>query len=131
MPRQARLVVATAAIVVWSSLVGSAGAKFLPGPGPIGRPRPAATPEMTMSGTAEGQAVRGFAADADSTFDPVTDGYPDSDPTSGFTPLDADFAGIISGTPSCGSPLRLYCIELHTDTWEGLGYDLGAWAEAN
>ncbi|MFL5926001.1 MAG: DUF5979 domain-containing protein [Gaiellaceae bacterium] len=132
MPRQARLVVvATAAIVAWSSLVGSASAKFLPGPGPIGRPRPAATPEMTMSGTAEGHAVRGFAADADSTFDPVTNGYPGSDPTSGFTPLDADFAGIISGTGSTGSPLRLYCIELHTDTWEGLGYDLGAWAEAN
>src|SRR3954453_20429463 len=104
MPRQARLVVATAVIVVWFSLAGSAGAKFLPGPGPIGRPRPAATPEMTMRGTPEGRGVRRFAADADSTFDPVTDGYPDSDPTSGFTPLDADFAGIISGTPSSGSP---------------------------
>ena len=85
-----------------------------------------------MSGTGHGQAVRGFIADTSSTFDPVKDGYPSSNPTTGFTPKDEGFAGIIFGRPTDGSPdLSLYCIDILTATYGGIGYVLGTWNTAN
>ena len=64
-------------------------------------------------------------------FDPVLDGYPTSNPTTGFTPKDEGFAGIIFGQPTDGSPtLSLYCFDLFTDTWPGIGYALGTWDAA-
>ena len=85
-----------------------------------------------MSGTGHGQAVRGFIADTTNPFDPVADGYPASNPTTGFTPLDEGFAGIIRGQPTDGSAeLSLYCIDILTATYNGIGYLLGTWNIAN
>ncbi|MBV9192973.1 MAG: thioester domain-containing protein [Solirubrobacterales bacterium] len=84
-----------------------------------------------MSGTGYGQPVQGFIANFGNPFDPVTDGYPTTNPTEGFTPKDEGFAGIIYGTPVGGGPtLRLYCIDINTSTWGGIGYQLGTWDAA-
>jgi len=81
--------------------------------------------EMTMSGTGPGQSVTGFIAIA--PFDPLS-GYPPSNPPSGFAPKDEGFAGVITGAPTDGSPpLQLYCIDINTNTWGGIGYVLGTW----
>jgi Domain of unknown function (DUF5979)/Thioester domain len=87
---------------------------------------------MTMSGTGPGQGVTGFIANASNPFDPATEPYPPSNPTTGFTPQDEGFAGIIHGTPTDGSPtLDLYCIDIHTLTYGGIEYALGTWDAAN
>ena len=88
--------------------------------------------ELVMSGTGHGQAVRGFIADTTNPFDPVQDGYPASNPSTGFHPLDEGFAGIIRGQPTDGGPeLSLYCIDILTATYGGIGYTLGTWNTAN
>ncbi len=90
-----------------------------------------------MSGTGNGQSVSGFIATATNTFDPVKDGYPSSDPSTGGSPplwntLNEGFAGIIRGQPTDGSPeLRLYCIDILTETFGGIGYYLGTWDASN
>ncbi|MGA8719162.1 MAG: thioester domain-containing protein [Solirubrobacteraceae bacterium] len=90
-----------------------------------------------MSGTGNGQSVAGFIATATNTFDPVKDGYPSSNPSTGGTPplwntLNEGFAGIIRGQPTDGSTeLRLYCIDILTETYGGIGYYLGTWDAAN
>ncbi|MFL5859469.1 MAG: thioester domain-containing protein [Solirubrobacteraceae bacterium] len=74
-----------------------------------------------------GQRVTGYIANSDNPFNPVTGGYP-SDPTDGWTPKNEDFAGVIHGDPvGGGETLNLYCIDINTDTWSGLGYHLGSW----
>jgi hypothetical protein len=84
-----------------------------------------------MSGTGPGGSVTGFIA-TDASFDPVRDGYPASDPTAGFAPKSEGFAGIITGGPSDGSPqVSLYCIDINTFTWPGIGYGLGTWDASN
>ena len=81
-----------------------------------------------MSGTGAGQAVTGFIADPTNPFDPVTAGYPSSNPTDGFSPLNEGFAGIIRGQPTGGgAELNLYCIDIRTATYGGIGYVLGTW----
>ena len=88
--------------------------------------------EMKMSGTGPGQAVTGFIANSNNPFDPVKDGYPSSNPTTGFTPKDEGFAGIIHGQPTDGSAqLNLYCIDILTSTYGGIGYALGTWDASN
>ena len=84
-----------------------------------------------MSGTGPGRGVSGFIPDATNPFDPVLNGYPTSNPTTGFTPKDEGFAGVIFGQPTDGSAtLSLYCFDLFTDTWPGIGYALGTWDAA-
>jgi hypothetical protein len=96
---------------------------------------------MTVDGRPERAAVAGFGLDlpAELTFHPLgarqldpnePDGYPTSDPTSGFTPSYEGFAGIIYGQ-SGPDTLRLFCIDLHTSTWGGIGYVLGDWTDAD
>ncbi|MFZ0380851.1 MAG: hypothetical protein WAL38_23705, partial [Solirubrobacteraceae bacterium] len=80
----------------------SAGAVFRPGPPPGPPPAVRANTDLVMSGTGNGQAVSGFIATATNTFDPVKDGYPISNPSTGGTPplwntLNEGFAGIIRG----------------------------------
>jgi Domain of unknown function (DUF5979)/Thioester domain len=88
--------------------------------------------QMTLSGLGPGQGVTGFIADSTNPFDPVLDGYPSTDPTTGFTPKDEGFAGVIFGQPTDGGPtLSLYCFDILTDTWVGIGYALGTWDAAN
>ena len=81
-----------------------------------------------MSGTGHGQGVTGFIAKSDYPFDPVVQGYPPSNPTTGFEPKNESFAGIIFGTPTGGGAnLSLYCIDINTLTYGGIGYVLGTW----
>jgi len=85
-----------------------------------------------MTGTGAGEAVAGFIANTDSPFNPVTDPYPTTNPTSGFTQLNESFAGIIEGAPpGGGATLELYCVDLNTMTAVGAGYQLGAWTDDN
>jgi hypothetical protein len=90
------------------------------------------TTQFILSGTGPGQSVSGFIAQSTNPFDPVLDGYPTSNPTTGFTPLNESFAGVIYGAPTDGSAtLSLYCFDIMTDTWVGVGYGLGTWDAAN
>jgi len=87
---------------------------------------------MTVTDWFPGQGVTGFIANANNPFDPVADGYPASNPTTGFSSKDEGFAGVIHGTPTGGgATLNLYCIDINTDTWGGIGYALGTWDASN
>jgi hypothetical protein len=95
-------------------------------------PQPRAQTQLVLSSLGPGTSVRGFIANASSTFDPVRDGYPTSNPTTGFTAKDEGFAGIIHARPPAGgAELSLYCIDIHTLTNVGIGYVLGTWNAAN
>ena len=111
--------------------VSPAGAVVRHGP-PPSPARVQGNTEMTVTDWFPGQGVTGFIADADNPFDPVVDGYPASNPTTGFTPKDEGFAGVIHGAPTEGdATLNLYCIDINTDTWGGIGYALGTWGASN
>ena len=95
--------------------------------------QPRAETQLVLSSLGPGASVRGFIADASSTFDPVLDGYPAGNPTEGFTPKDEGFAGIIHArppTPAGAAELSLYCIDISTITNIGFGYVLGTWNAA-
>jgi Domain of unknown function (DUF5979)/Thioester domain len=99
-------------------------------PNPV-PPSPRANTEMTFTSLGPGHGVTGFIADASNPFDPLT-GYPPVTPPPGFTSLNESFAGVIVGTPADGTaPLSLYCIDIHTETRPGFGYELGSWSEAS
>ncbi len=88
---------------------------------------------MVMSGTGSGQGVTGFIADTGNSFDPVTEGYPTGNPTTGFSPKNEGFAGIIFGRATDGSnaQLSLYCFDINTNTSPGINYVLGTWNASN
>lgn len=119
-------------LALGSLLLQVAPAGAVPQPGrPPTRARVRGNTEMTVGDWYPGQGVTGFIADADNSFDPVN-GYPASDPTTGFTPKDEGFAGVIHGRPiEGGATLNLYCIDINTDTWGGIGYALGSWGASN
>jgi TQXA domain-containing protein len=111
--------------------VATAGAVPRPGP-PPSHGRVQGNTEMTVADWFPGQGVTGFIANPDNPFDPVAQGYPVGNPTSGFTAKDEGFAGVIHGTPTGGGEaLNLYCIDINTDTWGGIGYALGTWDASN
>ena len=82
-----------------------------------------------MTGTGAGMGVTGYIADLDNPFDPADPEtpYPTSDPTTGWTPLNEGFAGVITGRSTDGGALNLYCIDIRTLTSPGYGYVLGNW----
>jgi hypothetical protein len=85
-----------------------------------------------MSGQGPGRGLNGFVPDADNPFDPVSDGYPPTNPTTGFTRQDAGFAGVIYGRPTGGGEqLDLYCADLFPSTRVGIGYGYGTWEAAD
>ena len=54
------------------------------------------------------------------------------EPTLRLHPKDEGFAGIIYAHPPEGGPdLSLYCIDILTATYGGVGYRLGTWDTAN
>lgn len=88
--------------------------------------------QLTLSATGPGHRVTGFIANVDNPFDSATEPYPTTNPVTGFTPDNPSFAGIIEGTPTGGGQtLEMYCIDLRTDTFIGVGYRLGTWDSAN
>jgi hypothetical protein len=107
--------------------VGSAGAVPRPTP-PAAPPQVRGNTEMGVTGSSPGQGVTGYIADSSNPFDPATDPYPPSDPTTGWTSKNEGFAGLTHGMPAGGGmPLNLYCIDINTDTTVGIGYVLGSW----
>jgi Thioester domain len=113
--------------------VAPAGAVFRGRPPtPPPRVRSNTNTQLVLSSTGYGRGVTGFIANPSNPFDPVVDGYPASDPTTGFTPKDEGFAGIIHAhPPGGGAEESLYCIDINTDTYIGFGYVLGTWDAAN
>ena len=111
--------------------VAPAGAVVRHGP-PLSRAMVRGNTEMTVTDWSPGQGVTGFIANPNNPFDPVRDGYPASNPTTGFTSKNEGFAGVIHGKPpGGGATLNLYCIDINTDTWSGVGYALGTWDASN
>ena len=87
--------------------------------------------DMVLSGLGPGRAIPGFIADPTNPFDPVLNGYPTSNPTTGFSVKNEGFAGVIFGRPTDGSAtLSLYCFDINTSTSVGIGYGLGTWDAA-
>ncbi len=117
------------ALVALIAQAAPAGAVFrTPGP-PAQR---AEDSQLVMTGTGPGQGVAGYVADATFPFDPVAEPYPPGNPTTGFTPLNEPFAGIIHAEPPGGGAQHsLYCIDILTATYPGIGYKLGTWNATN
>lgn len=97
----------------------------MPGPGGPD-PRIDGETVITMTSTAEGVAVRGNLPTDGSTSDPGS-AYPSAPPAT-HTEVKNTFAGIITADEVSGNAsLRLYCIDIHTSTYPGIGYDQGSW----
>jgi TQXA domain-containing protein len=87
---------------------------------------------MIMSGTGPGQGVNGWIGPTGSLSDPTVEYPPDPTVLPGFTSHPEGFAGIILGSPTDGgAPLSLYCIDIQTLTYGGVGYNLGTWDASN
>lgn len=113
------------AIAIGSVSLGGAIASAVPGPGGTD-PRIDGETVITMTGTAEGVAVRGNLPTDGSTSDPGS-AYPSAPPAT-HTEVKNTFAGIITADEVGGNAsLRLYCIDIHTSTYPGIGYDQGSW----
>jgi len=90
---------------------------------------PATDLTVANPATGEGQAVTGFLPPVGTPFDP-TAGYPTSDPA-GYDPANEAFAGIIRAiAEDTGDILSMYCIDIRTSTFSGLGYTNGTWDES-
>lgn len=84
--------------------------------------------EATIVGVGDGRSVTG--AIAPESFNPLN-GYPAAIPP-GSTTHDASFAGTIRiADPVTGRTGLTYCIDLTTDTENGVNYRIGHWSEAN
>ena len=105
---------------------------------PVGNPPvtpgSGANTDLVFTSTGAGQSVTGYIATSSSSFDPVT-GYPPAanPPGPNFNPLNEGFAGVLRGTTQGGTPnaISLYCIDLLTSTYTGVGYTQGSWNQAN
>ncbi len=118
-------------IVILGVLSFAAPALAVVVPAPPTGTRTGSNTEFTFTSLGPGQGVTGFIANPDNPFDPVQDGYPAGNPTSGFSPENLGFAGVLRGTPAeGGGQLSLYCIDLLTNTNTGVGYELGTWDAA-
>lgn len=100
-------------------------------PGPVGNPPTTReNTDIVMTGTGAGQGVSGGIAPVGSGFDPLA-GYP-ADVPAGFDPLNEGFAGVITAQSALtGDTLNLYCIDIRTTTYPGIGYENGTWDASN
>ncbi len=116
-------------LVVGALLLQVASAGAVPRPAPrAAAPQVRGNTEMKVTDWSPGQGVTGFIANSGNSFDPATDPYPPSNPTTGWTAKNEGFAGVIHGMPTGGgATLNLYCIDINTDTTVGIGYELGSW----
>lgn len=85
--------------------------------------------EITMTGTGPGQGVAGGLPPVGAPFDPTT-GYP-GDVPAGYDPANEGFAGIITTVDAVGNTQQMYCIDIRTATYTGLGYESSTWDESN
>ena len=101
-----------------------------PAPPPAGRSN--TNTDLILRDLGSGQSVQGYIANPGNPFDPVADGYPVSNPGVGWRRQDESFAGVILGRPvGGGADLKLYCIDINTETRIGYGYFLGSWDASN
>jgi hypothetical protein len=98
------------------------------GPSP-GEEVPLDVVEITMTGTGPGTAVTGGLPPVGAAFDPTT-GYP-ADLPAGYETANEPFAGIITTVDQAGNTQQMYCIDIRTATYTGLGYENGSWEESN
>ena len=88
--------------------------------------------QIKLTSLGPGHEVSGLIADSDNPYNSATQPYPAANPTTGFTPKNESFAGVIFATPTGGgTPLSMYCIDILTSTYLGFGYELGTWDNAN
>jgi hypothetical protein len=80
--------------------------------------------EITMTGTGPGTAVTGGLPPVGGTFDP-TAGYP-ADVPAGYETANESFTGIITTVDAEGNTQQMYCIDIRTQTYTGLGYENGS-----
>lgn len=90
---------------------------------------PVAAVEVTMTGTGPGSAVTGGLPPVGAAFDPTT-GYP-ADVPEGYETDNPSFAGVITTVDLDGNTQQMYCIDIRTSTYTGLGYEGGTWSESN
>ena len=104
-----------------------------PPPLPSSSVSPQLSPQLVVTNWTVGGPTTGFLAQSsNTTFDPARDMYPTSNPTSGFDEKNEGFAGLINAAPpGGGATVQLYCIDIATGTWDGIGYRLGSWNSAN
>jgi TQXA domain-containing protein len=89
---------------------------------------PGVLSEVEITGKGPGRSVTGYQAPE--WFNPLH-GYPGTVPP-GSVPYDIGFAGTLRITdPVTGQSALTYCIDLRTDTDDGVHYRAGAWDEAN
>jgi hypothetical protein len=101
----------------------------IPG-GPGVTPRTGANTQLVMTGTGPGQGVAGGIAPVGGSFDPLA-GYR-ADIPAGFQLLNEGFAGVITGrAQGNGDTLSMYCIDIRTSTYPGIGYENGTWDASN
>jgi LPXTG-motif cell wall-anchored protein len=124
-----RMTLAVGIVMVVVAFAVPAWAVPQPGP-PPGTTRSGTNTEMVMSGTGPGGSVDGSLGPVGSVSDPSAP-YPAA-PPAGFASHPEGFAGVIFGSPTDGSDtLSLYCIDIRTSTWGGIGYALGTWDASN
>lgn len=125
-----RLMVLVSALLLM--LLSTVPATAAPAPLPPGGvvPRVDANTDLVMTGTGPGQGVAGSIGPADGSFDPLA-GYPDAIPD-GFTRRDQGFSGLITArSVESGQSLNMFCIDILTSTYPGIGYENGTWDESN
>ncbi len=97
---------------------------------PRNTPRTGPNTQLVMTGTGPGQGVSGGIAPIGSSFDPLA-GYP-ADIPAGFETLNEGFAGVIlAQAQGNGDTLSMYCIDIRTSTYPGIGYENGTWDASN
>ena len=90
---------------------------------------PNAEVEITMTGMGVGTSATGGLPPIGQAFDP-TGGYPGDVPP-GYEANNPGFAGTILTEDAAGNVQEMYCIDIRTSTYAGLGYESGTWGEAN
>ncbi|MCC9176052.1 thioester domain-containing protein [Arthrobacter sp. zg-Y179] len=96
------------------------------GPQP-GDALPAADVEITMTGTGVGTAATGGIPPAGAAFDITA--YPPDVPAD-YEADNPSFAGTILTEDAEGNQQEMYCIDIRTSTYSGLGYESGTWSES-
>lgn len=129
--RMSRLLVgAAAAVLLVAAAATPTGAVWDPR---LGGPKATGpSTDLTLTSTGAGQGVTGWIDPSGVASDPSVP-YPTTDPpVPPFTSRDESFAGIINATPvGGGADLHMYCINILTSTYIGIGYELGDWTGAS
>ncbi|MCQ1948311.1 MULTISPECIES: thioester domain-containing protein [unclassified Arthrobacter] len=89
---------------------------------------PAAQVEITMTGQGLGTAATGGLPPVGAAFD--ISAYPPDVPAD-YETDNPSFAGTILTEDAEGNIQEMYCIDIRTSTYSGLGYESGTWGEAN